>query len=143
MKNVAFPILLASTSALLAGCSAGGPGANSGAPSLPAAAEHRLRRAGAPWPIQNIVIIVQENRTVDNLFQLLPGANTQSWGYNHLHQVVQLQPENLAAPYDVGHQHSYWLTEYDSGAMDGFDEDPCKGTCPSNAAYAYVPQRQV
>jgi len=154
VKNVAIAMLLGSSSALFAGCSAG-PTANPGSPGLPSAVDasgsphelpirrRGLRRGGAPWPIQNIVIIVQENRTVDNLFQFLPGANTQSWGYNHLHQVVQLQPQSLAAPYDVGHNHAHWLTEYDSGAMDGFDEDTCRGTCPPNPTYADVPQRQV
>ena len=32
--------------------------------------------------LAHIVIIVQENRSVDNLFQLLPNADTQSWGLN-------------------------------------------------------------
>jgi phospholipase C len=98
---------------------------------------------GPKSPIQHIVIIVQENRSVDNLFQFLPGANTQSHGLNSSGQTVQLQSQDLTAPYDLSHIHTAWLTEYDGGAMNGFDLETCKGTCPADAAYAYVPENQV
>ena len=94
-------------------------------------------------PIQHVVIVVQENRTVDDLFQFLPGANTQNHGLNSHGQTVQLHAEGLAAPYDLSHTHSAFLTEYANAAMNGFDLELCKGTCPANAAYAYVPQSQV
>ncbi|MBV8355231.1 MAG: hypothetical protein JO101_07925 [Candidatus Eremiobacteraeota bacterium] len=90
-----------------------------------------------------MIIIVQENRTVDDLFQFLPGANTQSYGLNSKGQEVQLQPEDLAARYDLGHGHNNWQTEYNGGRMDGFDRERCSRQCPSNPAYAYVPQSQV
>src|SRR5579863_8439922 len=40
------------------------------------------RPNSAPWAgkIKHIIIIFQENRTTDNLFNGYPGANTQSWG---------------------------------------------------------------
>ena len=97
-----------------------------------------------------MIVIVQENRSVDNLFQFLPGARTQSWGYNSQHQEVTLQPEALDAPYDMRHNHrDSWTVEYNHGAMDGFDLDPstCRNLhgCPlhNERAYAYVPQSLV
>jgi phospholipase C len=100
--------------------------------------------------IEHVVIIVQENRSVDNLFQFLPGADTQSWGLNSKNQHVRLAPESLTAPYDVQHNHlPAWETEYNRGAMNGFDRAPSsctrKGQCPpqDERAYAYVPQADV
>jgi phospholipase C len=97
----------------------------------------------SPSPIKHVVIIVQENRTVDNLFQFLPGAKTQSYGLNSSGQTVLLRPKQLTAPYDEGHTHDDWLIEYAGGAMNGFDKEICKGRCPANAAYAYVPKDEV
>ncbi|MBV8149005.1 MAG: hypothetical protein JO092_07925, partial [Candidatus Eremiobacteraeota bacterium] len=34
----------------------------------------------ASMPISHVVIIVQENRTVDNLFNGFPNADTKPWG---------------------------------------------------------------
>ncbi|MBV8532077.1 MAG: hypothetical protein JO104_12235 [Candidatus Eremiobacteraeota bacterium] len=95
-------------------------------------------------PIQHIVIIVQENRSVDNLFQFLPGARTRSWGRGSQGQKIALKPESLAAPYDVAHSHLAFLTEYNKGRLNGFDQDRCRGTCPPrDAAFAYVPKSEV
>jgi phospholipase C len=101
------------------------------------------RKHPALSPIQHVVIIVQENRTVDDLFQFLPGANVRSYGYNSTGNQIPLQSESLAAPYDLSHTHGYWLTEYDKGQMNGFEQELCTGTCPKDAAYAYVPQSEV
>ncbi len=104
----------------------------------------RLRGHTSQSAIQHIVIIVQENRSVDDLFQFLPGANTQSYGpASHGNRRIQLQPESLAAPYDLGHGHPNWITEYANGAMNGFDQELCTGTCPKDSAFSYVPQSDV
>jgi len=94
-------------------------------------------------PIQRVVIIFQENRTPDNLFQGLPGADIASSGINSKGQVIPLAPEHLANNYDMSHSHSAFLTEYDNGKMDRFDKDlsqcsppPC--TEPPNPEYFSV-----
>jgi phospholipase C len=100
--------------------------------------------------LAHIVIIVQENRSVDDLFQFLPNADTQSWGLNSYNQKVKLQPEPLTASYDIQHNHrAAWKVEYNNGAMNGFDRDPSHcvkpGNCPplSLRAYGYVPKTDV
>jgi phospholipase C len=105
--------------------------------------------SGPSSKIQHVVIIVQENRSVDNLFHGLPGANTANYGYNSLGQQVTLQPVPLAARYDISHEHSAFLTEYADGKLNGFNlaksrcPRPYKCPPPGLRAYAYVPQSDV
>jgi phospholipase C len=96
------------------------------------------------------VVIVQENRTVDNMFNGFPGADTAQGGYNKQGQYVALQPISLTAPYDLGHRHRSWVNDYYYGNMSGFstetmDCDTSRWNCPSQdvAAYGYVPQSQT
>ncbi|HLI95082.1 MAG TPA: alkaline phosphatase family protein [Candidatus Baltobacteraceae bacterium] len=96
--------------------------------------------------IQHVVIIVQENRSTDNLFHGLPGADTANSGLNSSGQTVPLEPVDITAPWDLDHGHSGWETEYDNGAMNGFDKirsDGCATCNPLPTAYAYVPQSEV
>ncbi|MFY9719525.1 MAG: alkaline phosphatase family protein [Candidatus Cybelea sp.] len=139
-----YALAVCSAAAMLAGC--GGPASSSGpAGTLPSRLAPESRPPSASLSkITHVVIIIQENRTVDDLFAFLPGANTRSFGLNSQGQTVQLQAEPLTAGYDLGHHHRNWQTEYDNGAMDGFDLDFCKGrSCSSTSAYGYVPQREV
>jgi phospholipase C len=104
---------------------------------------------GASTKIRHVVIIFQENRSVDDLFNGLPGADTVRSGLNSKGQTVKLQPIDLSAPYDLGHKHSDFALEYDGGKLDGFDGDKsaCQGVtiCISRGlrAYGYVPQDEV
>ncbi len=90
-------------------------------------------------PIHHVVVIVQENRTPDNLFQGLPGADIATSGLNSLGQRVDLRPIELQARIDVDHTHGAFETEYDGGKMDGFDRvhDACRGKCPPANVLAY------
>ena len=107
--------------------------------------------SGSPTPvpagkIHHVVIIVQENRTPDDLFHGLAGADIANSGLDSHGNTVALQPVNLAAGYDLDHSHSGFLTEYNSGGMNGFDKEVL--SCPSNncnplTAYGYVPPSQV
>jgi phospholipase C len=104
---------------------------------------------GPSTKIRHVVIIFQENRSVDDLFNGLPGADTVRSGVNSKGQKVDLQPIDLSAPYDLGHKHSDFTLEYDGGKLDGFDRDnsTCQGVtiCISRGlrAYGYVPQDEV
>jgi phospholipase C len=100
-------------------------------------------------PIQHVVIIVQENRSVDNLFNGLPGADTVTYGLNSKGLKIRLEPIPLTAPYDISHRHDAFVTEYAKGALNGFNlvESHCKNRpkCPNTGrrAYAYVPKSEV
>ncbi len=82
----------------------------------------RIRPAAASSPITHVVIIVQENRTPDYLFQGVPGADIATKAVQSNGQTVPLHSVSLAAGYDLGHGHDNFVTDYDGGKMDGFDK---------------------
>jgi phospholipase C len=117
--------------------------------SDPAYRRFRPRFGSGSAPITHVVIIIQENRTVDNLFNSLPGADTVQTGLNSAGRTVPLMPESLSAHYDLIHTHSAWAIDYANGSLNDFNRAPSKCAkgyaCPNRAvrAYAYVPESQV
>ena len=103
-----------------------------------------------PNPIKHVVVIVQENRTPDNLFHGLltwPGLkaanyNIATQGVNSKGQTVPLEPAPLDTPYDLSHAHSAFVQMYDGGRMDGADLIACTGTCPPVPNFKYVDNSQ-
>lgn len=89
--------------------------------------------------IQHVVIIMQENRSFDNLFNGFPGAETVTTGVSK-GQVVQMQPVLLEQGMDLPHSHPDWWADWDNGAMDGFSR-PSRPI--PNLAYSYVPQSET
>lgn len=91
--------------------------------------------------IQHIVVIFQENRTPDNLFHGLPGADIANTGMNSVGQTITLSPIDLGTAgtnpqnYDLSHANSAFVSMYDGGKMDGADLIPCSpaANCPPNA----------
>ncbi len=111
---------------------------------------HARAHGRSTSPIQHIVVIIQENRSLDNMFQTYPGANTQSFGYNHNGQEVPLTKTSLATGWDILHRFTQATAaiDYAKGeAMDGFDLETCIGgkKCPTTypPAYTYVQQPDV
>jgi len=93
---------------------------------------------------QHIVVIFQENRTPDNLFQdpvlIANGADIASTA-NSLGQTIPLSPIDLGTAgtnpqnYDLSHANSAFVDMYDGGKMDGASLIPCSpaANCPPNA----------
>jgi phospholipase C len=108
---------------------------------------------------QHIVVIFQENRTPDNLFQdpvlISRGADIASSGLNSTGQTIPLSPIDLgttgASPqnYDLSHANAAFVSMYDGGKMDGANLIPCSpaANCPPNAhpnpQYMYVKPADV
>jgi phospholipase C len=99
----------------------------------------------APGQIQHVVIVVQENRSFDNLFQSYPNADTASSGLNSKGQTIPLAPIPLEAPYDIYHAFVNWLPAWDKGKMDHFDLEGVSGSYQSypNPQYGYVPTSET
>ncbi len=93
--------------------------------------------------IDHVIFIIQENRSVDNLFYGLPGADTVTSGPDSHGNTIVLKPEPLDATFDPRHLHNDFENDYNGGAMNGWDREginPNPGhTAPPDAAYSYVP----
>ena len=114
-----------------------------------------------PGKIQHVVVIFQENRTPDNLFQGLctanggvPGCGTGAGQYDlapsgidSTGKTVQLQEVNLGVAYDPNHRHSAFNAMCDLNTtvnppqckMDGADKIAV--SCPTGmteCTFAYV-----
>lgn len=90
----------------------------------------------AKTKIKHVVIIVQENRTLDNLFMSFPGADTATSGLKHDGTTQPLMAQSLQQNYDISHAHTAFLTEYNNGAMNGFDLQDIR-------SYQFVPQTET
>lgn len=135
-----FAFASACFSAIAVGCGGGSSAVPSSAESSAAHALGPLSRT-AP-DVKHIVIIIQENRSVDNLFNGFPGADTVQSGKTHDDKTVPLSPRSLATPGDANHEHNAWVTDYNSGAMNGFDLT-APSAQPATYNYAYVPQSET
>src|SRR5215510_14394823 len=99
--------------------------------------------------IQHVVVIFQKNRTPDNLFHGLPGANIANSSMNSLGQTITLSPISLANNYDLSHAHSAFMKMYDGGKMDGADlvgvgcAAGAVGCPPPNPQFMYVNPSEV
>jgi phospholipase C len=143
-------IAVTAFSLMLAGCAGAGT-----APSGVAAQSKRLSASGK---IAHVVIVIQENRSFNNVFMNYPGATTATYGYNTKHQQIALQPVTLATTWDLQHNAQGFIKSCrGTGSipgtncrMNGFDKQrwscgrasgpPCPNADPP---YSYVPQSEV
>ncbi len=104
--------------------------------------------------IQHVIIVIQENRTPDNLFgsdafnsqRQLPGADLVQNGqcYSVAPYTVPLQSINLGNSCDPDHSHEpSWASTYNGGAMDGACKISTKGCTMSYPEYTYVQSSDV
>jgi phospholipase C len=98
--------------------------------------------------IQHVVIIVQENRSFDDLFQGYPGANTVSSGFDSRGHRVPLKPVSLAEKYVIDHSAGAFFAACDGHPLgrncknDGFDREYSSGGPAHEPQYAYVPHAE-
>ena len=138
------PTILVATLALT-GCSGNGaggqmaPGLEKPTTSMSAAVSQKNLSK-----ITHVVLVIQENRSFDNLFATFPGADGTTTGKRHNGKVIPLQEHSLAS-LDISHDSKSYVTDYDAGAMDGFDlstfihSTKKAGTYP----YQYVKPTQI
>jgi phospholipase C len=140
MKQIAALALLALTAC--------GPSFAPSSISVTSSGDHRPYYDVNP-KIRHVVIIIQENRSVDNLFNGFPGADTVRSGKNSLGKRVAMKSARLTAPFDISHEHSAFLIEHANGRLDGFNNvsSACRrgAKCPPAdvRAYYYVPRTEI
>jgi phospholipase C len=102
-------------------------------------------------PIAHVIVVIQENRTTDNLFASsiltggnpYPGANVTQVA--HIDgKTIALKPVPFEYPADPRHTHAALVAEWNGGKMNGFAKDPVYPdpgfpAAPPNFPLAYVP----
>ena len=132
LRKIPSTLLLCAVVAIAAGCGAGrAPAAIPNGRSLEA---HR-RTATLP---KYVIVMVQENRTVDNLFQTQPGVDTQSFGIDSHGNQIPLQQQDLGGTYSCSHSYPSFVKE----VTVGFDAVKC-GLAPPDEAFSYVRPSEI
>lgn len=114
---------------------------------------NRISGAGK---IQHVIIVIQENRSFNNLFYGYPGAKTATYGYDSKNQKIPLKPVVLETKWDMQHNGAGFILSCNGTGsvpgtncrMNGFDKqycNPVKGPCPKSKylAYSYVPHTET
>ena len=123
---------------LSSGC--GGAGPSGSVPFLP------LPPSPKGKYFDHIVIVVQENRTFDNLFATFPGADGTRVGKTH-NGTRRLRPADLYSPVNPRNPYVYWKQDCNPGPngrcrMNGFDTVPVEHF-PGTYVYEYVKPAQI
>ncbi len=156
-RQIAIGLGLAAVAAALCACGHNfgpSPLANSGAID-PERAHGLLHSASGSSKIKHVVIIIQENRSFNNLFMGYPGATTQNYGYISTGKKVMLQPVPLEANFSLVHALQAFLAACNGTGsipgtncqMNGFDK--AGWSCPPSGCpiqyppYSYVPQSET
>jgi phospholipase C len=151
-------ISTAAVAVALCACS-GNSGFGSASPALPAAHPPALQapRSAGSGKIRHVVIIVQENRSFNNLFNGFPGAKTVAYGYDSYGKKIALKPVGLSTGWDIDHSStSFFEACNGTGSFPGTDcqmngfnlEYVSCGSggpkCPNqHPQYAYVPHDEI
>ncbi len=140
--NLRFAALGLAAALLVSACSGGGTvGGNVGPnPILPVAPTPVPANPLGKY-IKHVVLIVQENRSFDNLFANFPGTKPISGGRTSTGGFCKLHPITFAGG-DIDHSYATAIANWDHGKMDGFDLNH-HGTTGTGAplgcyAYSYV-----
>jgi phospholipase C len=162
-------LMVAFLGLFLSGCNGNGAGGLAGTgPGLPLANQLRPGPAQAPLrrgrhhvasgKIRHVVIIIQENRSLNDLFMGYPGATTQSYGYISTGQKVSLTPVVLEAPWELENNLADFLNSCNGTGsipgtdcqMNGFNKEsvtcggPSEPACPSKyPEYGFVPRDET
>jgi phospholipase C len=122
--------LNAATAALfVSGCGgAGAPPTSPAAPPPQSAVHGNMKQA-----IQNVIVVIQETRSFDNLFAGYPGADAPTKGLTSAGKYVRLRRTRLEDDKlcVAGGEGLYFKTAYDDGKMDGWNLlNPKRPLCP-------------
>ena len=106
--------------------------------AIPTASSIQTQRKAVNLP-KYVIVMIQENRSVDNLFQTQPGVDTQNFGFDSHHNRIPLTMVDLNAQFDCDHAHVSFVRD----VQVGFDTEPCGTGAPPDAAYSYVNPSQI
>jgi phospholipase C len=123
-------------------CSGGGSG---GGPSIPVTPPTQGPPQTGPEGkyIKHIVVIVQENRTFNDIFAGFNGADSALYGYTRNGTKVRLKAITFKGS-DIYHNWDNAMADWNGGRMNGFDQSVYTNGKPAGTyAYAYLQRKQV
>lgn len=112
-------------------------------------------RQVAGSPIAHVIVVIQENRSFDNLFASSILANGKPYPGADATQTADIDGKQIAMrstpfeyPADPDHSHAALVAEWNDGKMDGFPKDtvypnPGFPSPPPNFPLAYVPDYET
>ncbi len=131
----------------LVSCGGGSQGAQAGI-GLPQLLPDPRHHKSSKY-IKHVIVMIQENRSFDNLFARFPGADGAKSGKmrvsGKVHK-IKLAEANLDELCDFGHSYAGYAEDYDLGKMDGFNHPSGGKECPGPAGtkpYQYVNPKQI
>lgn len=142
LKRLAFTLLICAVAAGLGACSAASNSFGGRTTLLPNSG------SGSGSPIQHVVLIIQENRTFNNLFAQFPGATGTTVGKELVKgkpESINLKAVNLEDKTNLNHSYPGFLKAYDNGNLDGFNlvAYPQSGKGEGSAPYEYVKETDI
>ncbi|MGC2405901.1 MAG: alkaline phosphatase family protein [Candidatus Cybelea sp.] len=164
MRVVLRALAIASVAALTLSACGGATNASGGLPRG-LSPESGSGESGSNY-IKHVILVVQENRTFDNLFSTFPGANGTAFGcmeppsglkalrLRHRSasgcpngdEYVPLKKVNLVELCDWSHSYKNFVFDDDDGNMDGFGLEGGGKQCPGKVGtkvYQYVDPSQI
>jgi phospholipase C len=124
--------------ALVSGCT----GSSNQSVPLLSSSTARVAKPRASQAIQNVIVVLQQDRTFDNLFAGYPGADAPTTGQTHDGKLVRLRSISLKTVPECASSTngSNFKTIYNDGKMNGWDlADPKDPLCP----YTHVARGDV
>ncbi len=140
MRHCALVFLVALA---VAACSSGGGGGTSSLPILPPPTQGPPQTGPEGKYLKHVIVIVQENRTFNDIFAGFKGADTTMYGYTHTGSKVRLRPITFKGS-DILHNWGNAMADWNGGRMNGFDKSLYTNGKPAGTyTYAYLAHSQV
>jgi phospholipase C len=128
--------------ALAAVACSGGGGGGSSLPVLPPPTHGPTQHGPEGKYLKHIVVIVQENRSFNDIFAGFKGTDSTLYGYTHNGTKVRLRAITFKGP-DVLHNWRNAMADWNHGAMNGFDRSQYVNGDPAGTyTYSHL-QRKV
>ena len=134
--RIALVLLVALAAA--AACSSGGGSSSPSVPIEPPPSQGPPQTGPEGKYLKHVVVIVQENRTFNDIFAGFKGADSTMYGYTHTGAKVKLRPMSFKGP-DIFHNWPNAMSDWNHGAMNGFDRETYTDGKPAGTyTYAYI-----
>jgi phospholipase C len=140
-------LAFAVAAALSTACTPSSPHSSAALPAVP------MRVRNTSTPIKHVVLVIQENRSFENLFAGYPNANAPTSGKmlipvngKYRARTVQLEPIPLNDSLgDMGHSFHSAVHSWDHGAMDRFNHNTltASGQPAGRYPYSYVRRADI